>query len=88
MRADRIKSGYDRAAARAMLKAAGLSDETLHRPLIGVANSWTEIGPGNCHLRRLAARVKEGVRAAGGTPLAFNTVSISDGITLGTEGMK
>jgi dihydroxy-acid dehydratase len=88
MRSDRIKSGYDRAPARAMLKAAGFSDEALRRPLVGVANTWTEIGPCNFHLRRLAAKVKEGVRAAGGTPMEFNTVSISDGITMGTEGMK
>jgi dihydroxy-acid dehydratase len=88
MRSDRLKSGYDRAPARAMLKAAGFSDEDLRRPLIGIANTWIEIGPCNFHLRRLAARVKEGVRAAGGTPMEFNTVSISDGITMGTEGMK
>ena len=88
MRSDRLKSGYDRAPARAMLKAVGFSDEDLRRPLIGVANTWIEIGPCNFHLRRLAARVKEGIRAAGGTPMEFNTVSISDGITMGTEGMK
>ncbi len=88
MRSDRIKKGYDRAPARAMLKAAGFTDEDLKRPLIGVANTWIEIGPCNFHLRRVAARVKEGIRAAGGTPMEFNTVSISDGITMGTEGMK
>jgi dihydroxy-acid dehydratase len=88
MRSDQIKSGYHRAPARAMLKAAGFSDEALRRPLVGVANTWTEIGPCNFHLRRLAAKVKEGIRAAGGTPMEFNTVSISDGITMGTEGMK
>lgn len=88
MRSDRLKKGYDRAPARAMLKAVGFSDEDLRRPLIGVANTWIEIGPCNFHLRRLAAKVKEGVRAAGGTPMEFNTVSISDGITMGTEGMK
>jgi dihydroxy-acid dehydratase len=71
-----------------MLKAAGFSDEDLRRPLIGIANTWIEIGPCNFHLRRLAAKVKEGVRAAGGTPMEFNTISISDGITMGTEGMK
>jgi dihydroxy-acid dehydratase len=71
-----------------MLKAVGFTDEDLHRPLIGVANTWTEIGPCNYHLRRIASAVKEGVRAAGGTPLEFNTVSISDGITMGSEGMK
>ncbi|HJS29120.1 MAG TPA: dihydroxy-acid dehydratase [Anaerolineales bacterium] len=88
MRSQKITYGYDRAPARAMLKAVGLSDEDLSRPLVGVANTWTEIGPCNFHLRRLAVRVKDGIRAAGGTPLEFNTVSISDGITMGTEGMK
>ena len=88
MRSDRIKRGFDRAPARAMFKAVGFTDADLRRPLIGVANTWTEIGPCNYHLRRLAARVKEGIRAAGGTPMEFNTVSISDGITMGTEGMK
>lgn len=88
MKSDRLKSGPDRAPARAMLKAVGFDDEALKRPLIGVANTWIEIGPCNFHLRRLAAKVKEGIRAAGGTPMEFNTVSISDGITMGTEGMK
>ena len=85
-----ITDGPDRAAARAMLmfNDGGLSLEDLDRPLIGVANTWIEIGPCNFHLRRLAAKVKAGIRAAGGTPLEFNTVSISDGITMGTEGMK
>jgi dihydroxy-acid dehydratase len=71
-----------------MFKAIGLTDDDLAKPLIGIANTWIEIGPCNFHLRRLAAKVKEGVRRAGGTPLEFNTVSISDGITMGTEGMK
>ena len=88
MGSEKITQGYDRAPARAMFKATGLTDEDLSRPLIGVANTWIEIGPCNYHLRRLAARVKEGIRDAGGTPLEFNTVSISDGITMGTEGMK
>ncbi|HEY7348426.1 MAG TPA: dihydroxy-acid dehydratase [Ktedonobacterales bacterium] len=83
-----LLEGTDRAAARSMLKAIGLTDADLSRPLIGIANTWTEIGPCNFHLRRLSAKVKEGVRAAGGTPLEFNTVSISDGITMGTSGMK
>ena len=83
-----ITDGPDRAPTRAMLKAAGFTDEDLHRPIIGVANTWIEIGPCNYHLRRLAAKVKEGVRAAGGTPMEFNTVSISDGISMGAEGMK
>jgi dihydroxy-acid dehydratase len=83
-----LLEGTDRAAARSMLKAIGLTDADLARPIVGIANTWTEIGPCNFHLRRLSAKVKEGVRAAGGTPLEFNTVSISDGITMGTPGMK
>lgn len=83
-----ITQGPDRAPARAMLKAAGFTDKDLSQPLIGVANTWIEIGPCNFHLRRLAAKVKEGIRAAGGTPMEFNTVSISDGISMGAEGMK
>ena len=85
-----ITDGPDRAAARTMLMFGdgGLSPEDLDKPIIGVANTWIEIGPCNFHLRRLAAKVKEGIRAAGGTPLEFNTISISDGITMGTEGMK
>ena len=83
-----ITEGPDRAPSRAMLKAAGFTDEDLRRPIVGVANTWIEIGPCNYHLRRLAAKVKEGIRAAGGTPMEFNTVSISDGISMGAEGMK
>jgi dihydroxy-acid dehydratase len=71
-----------------MLKAIGFSDDDLRRPIVGVANTWTEIGPCNFHLRELAAAVKEGIREAGGTPMEFNTVSISDGITMGAEGMR
>jgi len=77
-----------RAAARAMLKAVGFDDAALEKPLIGVANTWIEIGPCNYHLRDLAVHVKDGIKAAGGTPMEFNTVSISDGITMNTEGMK
>jgi dihydroxy-acid dehydratase len=77
-----------RAAARAMFKAVGFDDAALEKPLIGVANTWIEIGPCNYHLRDLAVHVKEGIKAAGGTPMEFNTVSISDGITMNTEGMK
>ena len=80
--------GPDRAAARAYLKGIGYDDEALRSPIIGIANTWTETMPCNFHLRRLAERVKEGVRAAGGTPMEFNTVAVSDGITMGTEGMK
>jgi len=87
-RSNPLTTGPHRAPARAMLKAVGFSDADLKKPLIGVANTWIEIGPCNYHLRDLAAHVKEGVRAAGGTPMEFNTVSISDGITMGTEGMR
>ncbi|MPY88066.1 MAG: dihydroxy-acid dehydratase [Luteitalea sp.] len=80
--------GPTRAGARAMFKACGLTDSDLQRPLVGIANTWTEIGPCNFHLRRLSAAVKEGIREAGGTPLEFNTVVISDGITMGVEGMR
>ena len=83
-----ITEGPSRAPARAMLKAVGFTDADLQKPLIGVANTWTEIGPCNYHLRDLAAQVKIGIREAGGTPMEFNTVSISDGITMGSEGMK
>ncbi|HMD36025.1 MAG TPA: dihydroxy-acid dehydratase [Vicinamibacterales bacterium] len=83
-----LTTGPSRAPARAMLKAVGFSDADLKKPLIGVANTWIEIGPCNFHLRELAAHVKDGVRAAGGTPMEFNTVSISDGITMGSEGMR
>jgi dihydroxy-acid dehydratase len=88
MRSHAITRGVERAPARAMLKAVGFSDDDLRRPIVGVANTWIEIGPCNFHLRRLAAKLKEGIRAAGATPMEFNTVSISDGITMGTEGMK
>jgi dihydroxy-acid dehydratase len=83
-----ITQGPSRAPARAMLKAVGFTDEDLRRPVIGVANTWIEIGPCNYHLRHLADCVKEGIRKAGGTPMEFNTVSISDGITMGSEGMR
>ena len=87
-RSHALIDGANRAGARAMLRACGLRDEDFAKPLIGVANTWIEIGPCNYHLRELAEHVKTGVRAAGGTPLEFNTVSISDGITMGTEGMR
>jgi len=83
-----LVDGIGRAPARAMLKAVGLTDADLRRPLVGIANTWIEIMPCNVHLRRLAERVKAGVRAAGGTPIEFNTIAISDGISMGTEGMK
>ena len=87
-RSTAITDGPHRAPARAMLKAIGFDDEALRRPIVGVANTWTEIGPCNFHLRRLAEQVKAGIRAAGGTPMEFNTVSISDGITMGSDGMR
>ncbi len=83
-----ITEGRDRAGARAMFKAIGFTGDDLSKPLIGVANTWIETMPCNFHLRRLAAKVKEGIRAAGGTPMEFNTIAISDGETMGTEGMK
>ena len=83
-----LTDGPNRAAARAMLKACAFTDEDLAKPLVGIANTWTEIGPCNFHLRRLAEHVKTGVRAAGGTPMEFNTVAVSDGITMGAEGMR
>ena len=83
-----ITDGPSRAPARAMLKASGFKDSDLAKPIIGIANTWIEIGPCTYHLRELAEYVKEGVKAAGGTPMEFNTVSISDGITMGSQGMK
>ncbi len=83
-----ITQGRDRAPARAMLKGIGFTDEDLRKPIIGVANTWIETMPCNYNLRALAVKVKEGIRAAGGTPMEFNTVAISDGVTMGTEGMK
>jgi dihydroxy-acid dehydratase len=83
-----ITDGASRAPARAMLHASGFTRDDLAKPLIGVANTWIEIGPCNYHLRDLAVRVKEGIREAGGTPMEFNTVSISDGITMGSAGMR
>jgi dihydroxy-acid dehydratase len=83
-----ITDGRDRAGARAMFKSIGFTDADLKRPLIGVANTWIETMPCNFHLRRLSAKVKEGIREAGGTPMEFNTIAISDGETMGTEGMR
>jgi dihydroxy-acid dehydratase len=83
-----ITQGRDRAPARAMLKAIGFTDEDLRKPIIGIANTWIETMPCNYNLRALAEHVKAGVRAAGGTPMEFNTIAISDGVTMGTEGMK
>ncbi|MCS6860278.1 MAG: dihydroxy-acid dehydratase [Abditibacteriales bacterium] len=83
-----LLDGPDRAPARAMLKAIGFTDEDLSRPLIGVAHCWIETMPCNYNHRHLAEKVKEGIRAAGGTPMEFNTISVSDGVAMGTEGMK
>src|SRR5260370_10321615 len=87
-RSSRLLDGPDRAAARAMLKGTGYSDDDLRRPLVGIANTWVETMPCNLDLRHLAEHVKRGVRAAGGTPMEFNTIAVSDGVTMGTEGMK
>src|SRR5919205_1053199 len=83
-----ISQGRDRAPARAILKAIGFTDEDLKKPIIGIANTWIETMPCNYNLRELAVKVKEVVRAAGGPPMEFNTIAISDGTTMGTEGMK
>jgi dihydroxy-acid dehydratase len=83
-----VFDGPDRAHARAYMKGIGFDDDDLSRPTIGIANTWTEAMPCNYHLRGLAEHVKEGVRAAGGTPMEFNTVAVSDGVTMGTQGMK
>src|SRR6202048_2816388 len=87
-RSREITDGRDRAPSRAMFKAIGFTDAALRKPLIGVANTWIETMPCNFHLRRLSAKVKEGIREAGATPMEFNTIAISDGETMGTEGMR
>src|SRR3712207_3370695 len=83
-----LPDGPERAPARAYLKGIGFDDEALSRPIIGVASTWIETMPCNFHLRALSARVKDGIREAGGTPMEYNTVAISDGITMGTRGMR
>jgi dihydroxy-acid dehydratase len=83
-----LTEGASRAAARSYLRGSGFAKEDLHKPIIGVANTWTEIGTCNVHLREIAEALKQGIREAGGTPMEFNTVTISDGITMGTQGMK
>jgi dihydroxy-acid dehydratase len=88
MRSDLLKKGTSRAPARAMLKGAGYTDADLEKPFVGVANTWSEVTPCNVHLRALAEKVKEGIRQAGGTPVEFNTIVVSDGISMGTEGMR
>ena len=88
LRSYTITQGRDRAPARSMFKAIGFTDEDLRKPIIGIANTWIETMPCNYNLRDFAVKVKEGIRQAGGTPMEFNTIAISDGITMGTEGMK
>ena len=83
-----LTEGPSRAAARSYLRGAGFKKEDLHKPIIGIANTWTEIGTCNVHLRDIAEALKQGIREAGGTPMEFNTITISDGITMGTQGMK
>src|SRR5881296_3320068 len=83
-----LLDGADRAAARSYFKAIGFSDEDLKRPLVGVAHCWIEVTPCNWNHRKMAEKVKEGIRAAGGTPIEFNSISVTDGISMGTEGMK
>src|SRR6266498_2459538 len=83
-----LLDGPDRAPARSYFKAIGFSDEALARPLVGVAHCWIEVTPCNYNHRELALQVKEGIRAAGGTPIEFNTITVTDGIAMGTEGMK
>src|SRR2546427_1079057 len=87
-RSTRLLEGPDRAPARSYFYAIGFTEDDLRKPLIGIANTWTEMMPCNSHLRGISEQVKIGVRAAGGTPVEFNTIAISDGITMGTEGMR
>lgn len=88
MRSDEIKTGYTRAANRALIRSLGITEEEMDRPFIGIANSWNTIVPGHTHLRMVAERVREGVAAGGGTPFEFNTIGICDGIAMGHEGMR
>lgn len=88
LRSTEVTEGADRAPHRSLFRAAGLSDEEIHNPLIGIANSWNEIIPGHVHLDELAEKVKSGVRKAGGTPLEFNTIAVDDGIAMGHAGMR
>ncbi|MFW6458774.1 MAG: dihydroxy-acid dehydratase [Halodesulfurarchaeum sp.] len=88
LRSATVTEGVDRAPHRSLFRAAGLDDEEIHQPLIGIANSWNEIVPGHVHLDELATHVKKGVRDAGGTPLEFNTIAVDDGIAMGHEGMR
>ena len=88
MRSDVIRTGLERAAPRALLKAMGYTDEEIYRPFVGVANSWNEIVPGHIHLDKIAEAVKTGVRIAGGTPMEFGVIGVCDGLAMGHEGMR
>jgi dihydroxy-acid dehydratase len=88
MRSDQIKKGADRAPARAMLRATGMDDQQIYQPMIAVVNTWSDVTPCNIHLRDLAEHVKEGIRAAGGTPVEYGSIVVTDGISMGSEGMK
>ncbi len=88
MRSDAIKKGSDRAPARAMLRATGLDDDAIGKPLVAIVHTWSNVSPCNLNLRDLAQEVAEGIRAAGGTPIEFNTIAVTDGIAMGTPGMR
>ncbi len=88
MRSDQMKKGPDRAPARAMLRATGLDDKQIYQPMIAVVNTWSDVTPCNMHLRDLAEPLKEGIRAGGGTPVEFGSIVVTDGISMGSEGMK
>ncbi len=88
MRSDQIKKGTDRAPARAMLRATGLDDKQIEQPMIAVVNTWSDVTPCNIHLRALAEPLKQGIRDAGGTPVEFGSIVVTDGISMGSEGMK
>ncbi|MDD5011315.1 MAG: dihydroxy-acid dehydratase, partial [Phycisphaerae bacterium] len=88
MRSDTIRKGFQRTPHRSLLRACGLKDEDMNKPLIGIANSFCEVVPGHKHLNIVAQKVKAAVRAAGGVPLEFNTIAICDGIAMGHTGMK
>ncbi len=88
MRSDQMKKGPDRAPARSYLRATGLDDRQIGQPLIAVVNTWSDVTPCNMHLRDLAGPLKDGIRKAGGTPVEFGSIVVTDGIAMGTEGMK
>src|ERR1700758_4663588 len=88
MRSDLIKTGPDRAPARAMLRATGLQDADITKPLVAVVHTWSNVSPCNLNLRDLAEHVSAGIRAAGGTPIEFNTIAVTEGIEMGTPGMR